>query len=272
MAEESTDWGGVTTPVYLGGLGFGFKWNMGWMHDTLSFFSKDPVHRCFHHNELTFSMLYNYTENFILPFSHDEIVHGKGSLFSKMPGDTWQKFANLRTLLGYQYTHPGKKLLFMGTELAMDREWDHDRSLDWHLAEDPMRKGLQKFMADLGRIYLDEPALWERDYHPQGFRWIDCQDWQQSVVSYVRRSEISWVVVALNLTPVPRFGYRIGVPEAFVYREILNSDSMWYGGSNLGNLGQIFTEAVPFHAYARSIRITLPPLSCLILSPGLPEN
>jgi 1,4-alpha-glucan branching enzyme len=268
IAEESTDWGGVTTPVYLGGLGFGFKWNMGWMHDTLSFFSKDPVHRCFHHNELTFSMLYAYTENFILPFSHDEIVHGKGSLLSKMPGDFWQKFANLRTLLGYLYTHPGKKLLFMGSDLAMEREWDHDRSLDWHLTRDQIRQGFQRFLADLGRIYLEQPALWEKDHFPQGFRWIDCQDWQQSIVSYVRRSENSWLVVILNLTPVPRFGYRIGVPEAALYQEILNSDSMWYGGSNLGNLGRIPTESIPFHAYNRSIKITLPPLSCLILAPG----
>jgi 1,4-alpha-glucan branching enzyme len=267
MAEESTDWGGVTSPVYLGGLGFGFKWNMGWMHDTLSYFSKDPVHRGFHHNDLTFSMLYTYTENFILPISHDEIVHGKGSLLSKMPGDTWQKFANLRTLLGYMYTHPGKKLLFMGTELAMDREWDHDRSLDWHLAEDPIRKGLQNFMADLGRLYLTEPALWEKDHEAEGFRWIDCQDWQQSVVVYVRSSGKSWVIVAVNLTPVPRFGYRIGVPAAPYYREEINSDSEWYGGSNLGNLGRILTDPLPFHSYAQSLLLTLPPLSCLILRP-----
>jgi 1,4-alpha-glucan branching enzyme len=198
-------------------------------------------------------MLYAYTENFILPFSHDEIVHGKGSLLSKMPGDTWQKFANLRTLLGYMYTHPGKKLLFMGTELAMEREWDHDQSLDWHLEEDPMRKGLQNFMADLGRLYLTEPALWEKDHQPGGFRWIDCQDWQQSVVVYVRSSRECWVVVAFNLTPVPRLGYHIGVPNAPYYREEINSDSMWYGGSNLGNLGQIRTEPVPFHAYAQSL-------------------
>jgi 1,4-alpha-glucan branching enzyme len=214
VAEESTDWGGVTAPVYLNGLGFGFKWNMGWMHDTLLYFSKDPVHRGYHHNQLTFSMLYAYTENFILPLSHDEVVHGKGSLLSKMPGDTWQKFANLRTLLGYLYTHPGKKLLFMGTELAMDREWDHDQSLDWHLEQDPLRQGLQNFMADLGRLYLKEPALWERDHQPEGFSWIDCQDYQQSVVSFIRRSREGWIVVVVNLTPVPRFGYRIGVPYA----------------------------------------------------------
>ena len=267
IAEESTDWGGVTTPVYLNGLGFGFKWNMGWMHDTLSYFSKDPVYRSYHHNDLTFSMLYAYTENFILPFSHDEIVHGKGSLLSKMPGDTWQKFANLRTLIGYMFTHPGKKLLFMGTELAMEREWDHDQSLDWHLEEDPWRIGLQKFMADLGSFYQREPALWEKDHQPEGFRWIDCQDWQQSVVAYVRSSRETWVVVALNLTPVPRFNYRIGVPYTPYYQEEINSDSKWYGGSNLGNLGRIRTEPVPFHSYAQSLLITLPPLSCLILRP-----
>ena len=269
VAEESTDWGGVTLPVYLGGLGFGFKWNMGWMNDTLLYFSKDPVHRSSHHNDLTFSMLYEYTENFIMPLSHDEVVHGKGSLLSKMPGDTWQKFANLRTLLGYMYTRPGKKLLFMGTELAMDREWDHDQSLDWHLQADPFRQGFQTYLADLGRLYLNDPALWQWDYHPEGFRWIDCQDWQQSVVSYVRRSKESWLVVVVNLTPVPRLGYRIGVPEAPFYREIINSDSGWYGGSNLGNAGLIQTESTPFHYYSHSLSLTLPPLSCLILKPEM---
>lgn len=267
IAEESTDWSGITAPVYLGGVGFGFKWDMGWMHDTLLYFSKDPIHRCFHHNQLTFSLLYTYTENFILPLSHDEVVHGKGSLLSKMPGDTWQKFANLRTLLGYMYTHPGKKLLFMGTELAMDREWDHDQSLDWHLENDPFRRGLQRFWADLGRLYLEEPALWEKDHQPDGFCWIDCQDWQQSIVSYIRRSKDRWVVILLNLTPVPRFGYRLGVPYAPSYREAINSDSQWYGGSNLGNLGIFWTEPLPFHAYAQSLCLTLPPLSCLILVP-----
>jgi 1,4-alpha-glucan branching enzyme len=267
IAEESTDWTGVTAPVYLGGLGFGFKWNMGWMHDTLLYFSKDPIHRCYHHNQLTFSMLYAFSENFILPLSHDEVVHGKGSLLSKMPGDAWQKFANLRTLLAYMYTHPGKKLLFMGTELAMDREWDHDQSLDWHLEDDPRRKGLENYLADLGRLYNEEPALWERDHQPEGFRWIDCQDWQQSVVSFIRRAKESWVVVIFNLTPVPRFGYRIGVPQAQAYREAINSDSEWYGGSNQGNLGILTTALVPFHSYGQSLLLTLPPLSCLILKP-----
>ena len=266
-AEESTDWGGVTAPVYLNGLGFGFKWNMGWMHDTLLYFSKDPVHRGCHHNQLTFSMIYAYSENFILPLSHDEVVHGKGSLLSKMPGDTWQKFASLRTLLGYMYTHPGKKLLFMGTELAMDREWDHDQSLDWHLEQDPLRKGLQNFMADLGRLYLKEPALWEMDHQQEGFSWIDCQDYRQSVVSFIRRSREGWIVVVVNLTPVPRFGYRIGVPYAPHYREEINSDSEWYGGSNIGNSGLIQTGPVPFHSHAQSLVLTLPPLACLILRP-----
>jgi 1,4-alpha-glucan branching enzyme len=269
VAEESTDWGGVTLPVYLGGLGFGFKWNMGWMNDTLLYFSKDPIHRSSHHHDLTFSMLYEYTENFIMPLSHDEVVHGKGSLLSKMPGETRQKFANLRTLMGYMYTRPGKKLLFMGTELAMDREWDHDQSLDWHFQTDPFHQGFQKYLADLGRLYLNDPALWQWDYHPEGFRWIDCQDWQQSIVSYVRRSKESWLVVALNLTPVPRLGYRIGVPEALFYQGIINSDSEWYGGSNLGNAGLIRTEVIPFHDYSHSLSLILPPLSCLILKPEM---
>jgi 1,4-alpha-glucan branching enzyme len=217
---------------------------------------------------LTFSMLYTYSENFILPFSHDEVVYGKGSLLSKMPGDRWQQFANLRTLLGYMYTHPGKKLLFMGSELAMDREWDHDQSLDWHLAEDPLRQGFQRFLMDLGRLYRDEPALWEKDQHIDGFRWVDCQDWQQSVVAFLRRSKNTWVVVIFNLTPVPRLGYRIGVPEASAYREIINSDSEWYGGSNMGNGGFLVPEGVSCHAYPQSLPLTLPPLSCLILGPA----
>jgi len=267
VAEESTDWAGVSSPVYLGGLGFGFKWDMGWMHDTLLYFSKDPIHRGYHHNQLTFSMLYTYTENFILPLSHDEVVHGKGSLLSKMPGDTWQKFANLRTLLGYMYTHPGKKLLFMGTELAMDREWDHDHSLDWHLEDDPRRRGFQTFLEDLGRLYLSEPPLWELDHRPEGFTWIDCQDWQQSVVSFIRRSKDRWLVVVLNFTPVPRFGYRFGVPGAPWYQEVLNSDSNWYGGSNLGNSGRIQTDHLPYHLHSQSVSLTVPPLSCLILKP-----
>jgi 1,4-alpha-glucan branching enzyme len=267
VAEESTAWSGVTVPVYLGGLGFGFKWDMGWMHDTLEYFSKDPVHRRFHHNQLTFSMMYNLSENFILPLSHDEVVHGKGSLLNKMPGDTWQKFANLRVLLGYLYTHPGKKLLFMGSELAPDSEWNHDRSLDWHLGSDPMRQKFQEFLKDMARLYLSQAALWKWDHRREGFSWIDCQDADSSVVSYIRFAEHEHLVCVLNLTPVPRQGYRVGVPGKHAYREILNSDSELYGGSNMGNLGKVKVEKIPFHAFPNSISLTLPPLSIIILEP-----
>jgi 1,4-alpha-glucan branching enzyme len=202
IAEESTAWPAVSQPAWLGGLGFGFKWNMGWMHDSLHYFARDPVHRAHHHNELTFSMLYAFTENFVLPLSHDEVVHGKGSLLGKMPGDRWQQFANLRLLLTYFWTHPGKKLLFMGTELAPDREWDHDRGLEWHLVDDPPRAGFLRLMEDLGRLYRGTPALWELDHGPEGFSWIDCQDAAQGVVSFIRRGCSSHLVVILNLTPV----------------------------------------------------------------------
>ncbi len=267
VAEESTAWPGVTLPVYLGGLGFEFKWDMGWMHDTLEYFSKDPVHRRFHHNQLTFSMMYNLSENFILPLSHDEVVHGKGSLLNKMPGDTWQKFANLRVLLGYLYTHPGKKLLFMGSELAPDSEWNHERSLEWHLASDPMRKKFQDFLKDLGRLYLEKPALWKWDHRKEGFSWIDCQDADSSVISYIRFTENKHLVCVLNLTPLPRYRYQIGVPGKYAYRETLNSDSDFYGGSNVGNLGKVKVEKTPFHAFPNSISLTLPPLSIIILEP-----
>jgi 1,4-alpha-glucan branching enzyme len=267
IAEESTDWGGVTLPTYLGGLGFGFKWNMGWMHDTLLYFSKDPVHRSFHHNILTFSMLYEYTENFIMPLSHDEVVYGKGSLLRKMPGDEWQKFANLRLLIGYMYTHPGKKILFMGSELASYDEWYHETSLDWHLEADPMRQGFQRFLTDLGRIYRENPALWEWDHYPKGFSWIDCNDWQSSVFSYIRYAGNRHLVSVINCTPVPRLGYRIGVPGSKGYRERLNSDSSYYGGSNMGNGGWIRVEPISHHGFPQSMSLTLPPLSCLILEP-----
>jgi 1,4-alpha-glucan branching enzyme len=265
VAEESTSWPAVSQPVYLGGLGFGFKWNMGWMHDTLRYYGKDPVHRSYHHNDLTFSMLYAYTENFILPLSHDEVVHGKRSLLGKMPGDRWQQFANLRLLMAHFWTHPGKKLLFMGTELAPDREWDHDRGLEWHLAEDPPRAGFGRLMEDLGRLYHAHPALWELDHEPGGFRWIDCQDAAQGVVSYARFGGGSHLIVALNLTPVPRRGYRIGLPQAGRYREALNTDSAFYGGSNLGNAGGVLAEAVPAHGEAQSGLFVLPPLAALVL-------
>ena len=265
IAEESTAWGGVTQPAYLGGLGFGFKWNMGWMNDTLGYFGNDPVHRSYHHNDLTFSMLYAYTENFVLPLSHDEVVHGKGSLLGKLPGDEWQKFATLRLLIAYMYTHPGKKLLFMGTELAPEGEWNHDFGLDWGREPDPMREGLQAFVRDLGALYLESAALWEWDFEPRGFSWIDCSDWQQSVVCYLRSCSKSYFVCILNLTPVVRNGYRIGVPDAGQYRERLNTDSELYGGGNVGNQGFVETESVPFHGYSQSLSLTLPPLGCLVL-------
>ncbi|NVL90891.1 MAG: 1,4-alpha-glucan branching protein GlgB [Desulfobacterales bacterium] len=267
MAEESTAWSGVTSPAYLGGLGFGFKWDMGWMHDTLLYFSKDSVHRKYHHNDLTFSMMYAYSENFVLPFSHDEVVHGKGSLFRKMPGDEWQKLANLRLLLGYMYTHPGKKLLFMGTELAPWDEWYHEKSLDWHLQSDPIRQAFQRFMADLGRLYLEHPALWELDPVPEGFSWIDCNDAESSVVSYIRHGKEKHLVCVLNLTPIPRPNYRIGVPGQGGYRELINSDSAYYGGSDMGNKGYIEAEQIQSHGFPQSLSLTLPPLSCLIFEP-----
>jgi len=267
IAEESTDWGGVTLPTYLGGLGFGFKWNMGWMHDTLFYFSQDPIYRSFHHNTLTFSMLYEYSENFIMPLSHDEVVHGKGSLLSKMPGDGWQKLANLRLLLAYMYTHPGKKLLFMGSELAPDEEWNHDRGLDWNLVTDPFRRGFLKFLMDLGQLYREKPALWEWDHLPQGFSWIDCQDYQHSVISYLRRAESQHLVCVLNFTPLVRYGYRIGVPGKKFYRERINTDSEFYGGSNVGNQGLIRVDPQPFHGFPQSVCLTLPPLACLIMEP-----
>jgi 1,4-alpha-glucan branching enzyme len=267
IAEESTSWPAVSQPVYLGGLGFGFKWNMGWMHDTLRYFSKEPVHRSYHHNDLTFSMLYAFTENFILPLSHDEVVHGKGSLLGKMPGDRWQQFANLRLLMAYFYAHPGKKLLFMGTELAPDREWDHDRGLEWHLAADPPRAGYGRLLGDLGRLYRSSPALWEQDHAPEGFRWIDCQDAAQSVVSFVRSGGGRHLVCIFNLTPVPRLGYRIGLPSPRRYREVVNTDAAIYGGTNVGNGGLVVPEPAPMHGFAQSAAFALPPLGALLLAP-----
>ncbi len=268
IAEESTAWTGVTSPAHLGGLGFGFKWDMGWMHDTLLYFSKDPVHRKYHHNNLTFSMMYAYSENFVLPFSHDEVVYGKGSLLRKMPGDDWQKFANLRLLLAYMYTHPGKKLLFMGSEFAQWDEWYHEKGLDWHLQSDSMHKAFQQFMMDLGRLYLEHSALWELDPSPEGFSWIDCNDSEGSVISYVRYGRENHLVCVFNFTPVPRQSYRVGVPGQGSYRERINSDSVYYGGSDLGNEGYIEVEKIPSHGFSQSISPALPPLACLILEPG----
>ncbi len=265
VAEESTSWGGVTRSTREGGLGFTFKWNMGWMNDTLRYFARDPVHRPHHHDELTFAAWYEHTERFLMPLSHDEVVHGKGSLLHRMPGDTWQKFANLRLLLAYQWTRPGKKLVFMGTELAPDREWTHRESLDWHLAEDPPRRGLARLLEDLGRIYHAHPALWRTDPDPHGFRWIDCSDHQQSIVSYLRRSDGDELVVVLNATPVPRGDYRIGVPRSGRYREILDTDSPAYGGSGWETFRRPHSEAHPFHGMSDSLRLRIPPLSCLVL-------
>ncbi len=267
IAEESTAWPGVTRPVSKGGLGFTFKWNMGWMHDTLSYLAKDAIYRTYHHDQLTFAMLYEYSEHFVMPLSHDEVVHGKGSLLAKLPGDPWQKFATLRLLFAYQYTRPGKQLLFMGSELAPDREWDHESSLDWHLAGDPMRSSLLGFLEDLGRLYLDSPCLWRRDPELEGFSWIDCQDRHNSVLAYVRRDGEDFLVVVLNFTPVPREDYRIGVPEPGRYVRRLSSDEGRYGGSGFETLGVVDTEAVAFHGYPQSLRLRLPPLGALVLAP-----
>jgi 1,4-alpha-glucan branching enzyme len=237
------------------------------MHDILEYMHKDPIHRRWEHNLITFSALYMHSENFILPFSHDEVVHLKGSMLDKMPGDVWQKLANLRTLYGYLYGHPGKKLMFMGSEFGQWREWNHDRSLDWHLLEDPMHAGMRQYVQDLNWRYREEPALHEVDFSPDGFRWIDCHDNENSVVSIVRyaRNPDDFVVMLFNFTPVPRLEYRIGVPVAGWYAEILNSDAALYGGSNMGNSGGVQSEPVAAHGFDQSIRLTLPPLACLLL-------
>jgi 1,4-alpha-glucan branching enzyme len=269
IAEESTAWPNVSRPTYLGGLGFSMKWNMGWMNDTLVYFSKDPVHRKFHHNNLTFSLLYAFTENFMLPLSHDEVVHGKRSLLDKMPGDMWQKFANLRALHGFMYGHPGKKLLFMGGEFGQWDEWNFEKSLDWHLLEFEPHKGLRRFVRDLNSIYRSEPSLYEIDFDYTGFEWIDFHDVEGSVISFLRRAKDrdDFTVFVCNFTPIPRTGYRIGVPAPGFYKEILNSDSAFYWGSNMGNSGGAYAEEVPFQYRPCSINITLPPLSTLIFKP-----
>jgi 1,4-alpha-glucan branching enzyme len=251
----------------LGGLGFTFKWDMGWMHDTLGYFRRDPVFRKFHQNALTFAMLYHAHEDFVLPLSHDEVVHGKASLLHKMPGDDWQKFANLRALLGYQWLFPGKKLLFMGGEIGQRGEWNPHAQLDWTLLEQgPYHAGLQRFVADLNRLYAREPALWQADYEPAGFQWVDCADHEQSVLSFLRRPAGAGreLLVILNLTPVPRHGYWVGLPRAGLWQEVLNSDAELYGGSNLGNLGGVIAEDRPAHQMPCSAAFTLPPLSVVV--------
>jgi 1,4-alpha-glucan branching enzyme len=269
IAEESTAWTGVSRPTYLGGLGFSLKWNMGWMNDTLRYMQHDPVHRRYHHDELTFSLIYAFTENFVLPFSHDEVVHGKGSLLDQVPGDLWQKFANLRLLYSYMFTHPGKKLLFMGCEFGQWTEWNYDTSLQWHLLQWESHQGLQKIVADLNRLYRREPALHEVDFEYGGFEWIDCHNYDQSTLAYVRRAKnpADFLVVACNFTPVPRSMHRLGVPEMCWYEEIMNSDSMFYGGSNLGNGPGRMAEELPWDGRPFSIPITLPPLAVVVLKP-----
>ncbi|HZT86915.1 MAG TPA: 1,4-alpha-glucan branching protein GlgB [Stellaceae bacterium] len=267
-AEESTAWPMVSRPAYVGGLGFGFKWNMGWMHDTLGYISRDPIHRKYHHNDLTFGLLYAYHENFILPLSHDEVVYGKGSLIGKMPGDRWQKFANLRAYLAFMWTHPGKKLLFMGGEFAQEREWNHDIGLDWHLLGDPMHAGVQSLVRDLNRLYRDTPALYMLDCEPEGFAWIDAANGAESVVSYLRRSRNphELCVVVCNFTPIVRHDYRIGVPRPGRYLERVNTDADIYGGSGVGNLGAVEAEPAPMHGHGYSLRLHLPPLGVLIFT------
>ncbi|NLM71747.1 MAG: 1,4-alpha-glucan branching protein GlgB [Synergistaceae bacterium] len=267
MAEESTAWPMVTRPTYLGGLGFGMKWNMGWMHDTLQYMRKDPVHRKYEHNKITFSIMYAFTENFLLPFSHDEVVHGKGSMLGKMPGDEWQQYANLRLLLGYMYAHPGKKLLFMGSEFAQGREWDHDDSLFWDLLNYPRHEGMLRWVRDLNRVYREEPALHERDFSHEGFSWCDFSDWEQSVVSFFRRSESGeTVLTALNFTPVPRIGYTLHVPVGGNWKELLNSDAEAYGGGGIGNLGGVTAREASGSDW-HPLTINLPPLGAVMLKP-----
>ena len=265
IAEESTAWPMVSRPVYAGGLGFGLKWDMGWMHDTLEYFSTDSIYRKYHQDKLTFRMIYAFHENFIMPLSHDEVVYGKGSLLGKMPGDDWQRFANLRALVGYMYAQPGKKLLFMGAEIGQWREWQHDQSLDWHLLEKPEHAGIQKWIGDLNRSYRSEPSLHELDCDPAGFEWIDCRDAESSVVSLLRKARgvDRTVLVICNFTPVPRLNYQVGVPRGGLWRELLNSDAKDYGGSGMGNMGEVEAAPVPAHGRHFSLLLTLPPLSTL---------
>ncbi|MFH0827870.1 MAG: 1,4-alpha-glucan branching protein GlgB [Candidatus Omnitrophota bacterium] len=267
FAEESTAWPMVSRPNYLGGLGFGMKWNMGWMHDILEYFGKEPVYRKYHHNQLTFSIWYAFFENFILSLSHDEVVYGKRSLLNKMPGDSWEKFANLRLLFGHMYTHPGKKLIFMGSEFGQWNEWNHEMSLDWHLLGSLFHAGMKRWLCDLNALYKSEPSLYELDFQKEGFQWIDCNDWEKSAVSYLRKSRSGkdLLLAACNFTPVPRHNYRIGVPEKGFWKEVLNSDAKEYGGSGHGNFGGV--EAVPVSSHGRyySLSLTLPPLGIVAL-------
>ena len=272
IAEESTAWTGVSRPTYLGGLGFSLKWNMGWMNDTLRYFSKDPIHRKYEHDNLTFSLLYAFTENFILVLSHDEVVHGKRSLLDKMPGDIPQRFANLRALYGYMYGHPGKKLLFMGGEIGQWWEWNHDESVHWHLLQHESHQGLQRYVRDLNRLYQSEPALYEVDFDYHGFEWIDFRDAEGSIISFVRRGKDpeNFLVFVYNFTPVARMGYRVGVPKGGFYKEVMNSDSRSYWGGNMGNFGGIWADEMPWHGRAASLSLTIPPLSMVVMKPIIP--
>ena len=266
IAEESTAWPGVTHPVSEGGLGFSYKWNMGWMHDTLVYVSRDTIHRQYHHDDITFGLLYAFSERFILPLSHDEVVHGKRSLIEKMPGDNWQRFANLRAYLAFQWAHPGKKLLFMGGEFAQYGEWSHDHGLDWHLIDQPDHAGIQRLVRDLNRLYVREPALHRNDTEARGFRWIIGDDTANSVFAFLRLSENEApILVVCNMTPVIRASYRIGVPQAGRWDEIFNSDSHLYGGSNQGNGGGVVAEEIAGHGEQHSISVLLPPLAVLML-------
>jgi 1,4-alpha-glucan branching enzyme len=268
IAEESTAWPMVSRPTYLGGLGFGYKWNMGWMHDTLGYLKQDPIHRKYHQNQLTFSIWYAFTENFMLPLSHDEVVHGKGSLIGKMPGDEWQQFANLRLLFGYMWTHPGKKLVFMGAEFGQKREWAHDESLEWHVLHYPLHAGVKQWVRDLNHLYRESPALYTLDFSNDGFEWIDCNDAQSSTIAYLRKGRNGEVVlVVCNFTPVPRENYLVGAPRGGRWRERLNSDAREYGGSGSGNLGSIEASPLPAHGRFHSLSLRLPPLAVLILTP-----
>jgi 1,4-alpha-glucan branching enzyme len=271
IAEESTAWPMVSRPVYLGGLGFGFKWNMGWMHDMLDYMSKDQIYRSCHHNKITFSLVYAFTENFILPLSHDEVVYGKRSMAGKMPGDEWQKFGNLRLLYGFMFGHPGKKLLFMGGEFGQCEEWNHDASLDWHLLEHPLHAGLRRWLRDLNTLYRSQASLYEVDFDTAGFEWVDCNDFARSVVSFVRKAKdpSDMTLFVCNFTPVPRQNYRVGVPFGCEWKEVLNSDAPLYGGSGQGNIGCLAASPLPIHGKPYSLNMTLPPLGVVVFRPGI---
>jgi 1,4-alpha-glucan branching enzyme len=273
IAEESTSWPQVSRPTYLGGLGFGYKWNMGWMHDMLDYMSQDSVFRSYHHSEITFSLVYAFTENFVLPFSHDEVVYGKGSMLRKMPGDDWQKFANLRLLYGFMFGHPGKKLLFMGDEFGQWSEWNHDASLEWNLLNDPRHAGMRRWVRDLNTLYRGQAALHEFDSNPAGFEWVDCKDSQRSVISFLRRGQRpeDQILFVCNFTPVVRENYRVGVPLEGAWKEILNSDASLYGGSGQGNFGGLSTIPLPIHGRPFTLNMRLPPLGVIAFQPDFPS-